>query len=156
MGKQRVLQQQQIWHCSFWIFSRQSIYPNLVKFPRNSIRAQSNWTLCSKRFNHNLPVCLHLKLWFSVWRWTDPLQSRPGNLPLKSKRQMPCYKRNLNFLFRMTNSLIASSIMWCEAVALLNHYKDGYSKLFLNTCKECIYCIERVKHTLILWVRENF
>lgn len=125
-----------------------------MKFSTNSVRTQFNSTLLFKSFNQNVPVCLHLKLWFSVWRWTDLLQSRPENLPLKSKRQIVCYKKNFDFLFRMTNHW--SHMMWCEAIALLNHYKDSYSKVFQNTCKECIYCIGRVKHTPITRVGANF
>lgn len=105
--------------------------------------------LFMEMFNHNLPVCLHLELWFSVWRWTGPPQSRPGNLLLRSVRQMLCYSGNFNFLFRMTNSRITSSIMWCEPIALLHHYKDSYSKVFLHTCKGHIDCIGRVKRTLV-------
>jgi len=107
-------------------------------------------TLFMEKFNHNLPVCLQLELWFSVWRWTGPPQSRPGNLLPRSTRPMLCYSGNFNFLFRMTNSRITSSIMWCEPIALLNYYKDSYSEVFLHTCKGRIDCIGRVKHTLVV------
>lgn len=96
-----------------------------MKCPINSIRAQSNSIL---EFKSNLPVCLHLELWFSVWRWTDPLQSRPGNLPLRSKRQMLCYKGIFNFQNDKFTDCFKHNVMWVNFKPLQSWLFKGVSK----------------------------